>query len=184
MITTTIRRLHSRRARSAPAASGGTIHHGIAILASSAIVSVERSRGDRIHVFGIERLTGEIVPVIRRLAELEADPAAHFHVGSMGSGGALWDTLRVNGGVGRGSRRWHLYDRVGRDRQDLVRGLLNAEAEGRLTFDRSLPEWPAMRKALASLTREVKEDGILGGEIVVALALVVIGRTPPRPRIY
>jgi hypothetical protein len=80
----------------------------------------------------------------------------------MGSGRALWNALHVDR-----RRGWKLYDKRGSDRQDLPDALLTAEGEDRLTFAQGLHEAGAMRKALAALTREVREDGIVGGELVV-----------------
>lgn len=161
--------------RSAPSAVTST-HYGAAILgAGSAIVSARRDPDDRVHVFEIERLPADLSPVVRRLRELEAaDAEAHFHIGSMGSGRALWDTLHVDH-----RRTWHLFDKRGADRQTLVDGLLSAEAEDRLTLDPALREGAAMKKALAGMTREVREDGVIGGEMLVALGLALI---PPPPR--
>jgi hypothetical protein len=93
--------------------------------------------------------------VVGRLRQLEAaDPAAHFHVGSMGSGSALWATLRV------GYRRtWRLFT-AKKCHLCCIYGYLLADAstiilrvnEGRLLYDPAMDEREQARDELHAAT--------------------------------
>ena len=57
-------------------------------------------------------------------------------------------------------------------------GLLVAIQQDRFRFAAGLDEQPAMTKAMLSYRRQVREDGLIGSELVVALLLAI---TPPPP---
>jgi hypothetical protein len=91
-----------------------------------------------------------------------------------GLGDAVWELL----GKPRPRRDWWLYDKHGHERQELTRVLLVAVERAEFTFAAGLAEEPAMRKALVSLTRNVREDGP-GSELAVALSLALDDHRPP-----
>lgn len=170
--------------RHSPAPSPIADGDGVAIHASeagTAILTFTRDRADRVEVSRIDRLPAGLDPSVRWLLELfPAFPAtadAWVVIDADGLGRALWDRLNVHH-----RRGWALYDRTGRDRQELVNGLLVAQSERRI---RILPSThgDAVRKALTAYRRTVGEDGVIGGELVVALALAVVGRRPAVPRV-
>ena len=71
-----------------------------------------------------------------------------------------------------------LYTGRGLERQALVDELLVAMQEDRFHFAAGLAEQEAMTKALLGYRRQVREDGLIGSELVVALLLALI---PPPP---
>jgi hypothetical protein len=71
-----------------------------------------------------------------------------------------------------------LYAGRGLERQALVDELLVAVQEGRFHFAPGLEEQEAMSKALLSYRRVIREDGLIGSELVVALLLAL---SPPPP---
>ena len=151
-------------------------HFGITIAErGSAIVAVDRGADDGLLVVGIERLPFSLAAVTERVRALD-DPEARFVVDAEGLGSALWSAL----GSPKDARRWSLYAGRGFDRQALADGLLVAMLEGRFHFAAGLAEQEAMSKALAGYRRQVREDGELGSELVVALCLALI----PGPRRY
>jgi hypothetical protein len=76
-------------------------------------------------------------------------------------------------------QHWALYAGRGLERQSLVDELLVAMQEGRFHFAPGLAEQEAMSKALLGYRRQVREDGLIGSELVVALLLALI--PPPEP---
>ena len=56
-----------------------------------------------------------------------------------------------------------------------------AVQEGRFHFASGLAEQEAMSKALLGYRRQVREDGLIGSELVVALLLALI---PPPPAFF
>lgn len=166
------------------------IHHGVVIAGhGSAIVSVEhddhgvRGQGADLVVTGIERLPFDLSAVVRRVHELPHDPNMDlFVIDGEGLGRALWTAL--GSPAHRGG--WSLYTGRGFERQGLVDGLVVAVHADQLRFAAGLDEMPAMTEAMTSYRRKIREDGLLGSELVVALCLAV---APPRwgygpPRVY
>jgi hypothetical protein len=160
------------------AASSIAIH---AAEAGSAILTFDRDAQDNVEVSRIDRLPAGLDPCVDWLRSAFPDfpgiGTGHVVIDADGLGQALWDRLDV-----RYRRGWTLYDKRGRDRQELVNALLVAQSEGRVAIGPT-PHADAMRKALIGYRRTVGEDGVVGGELVVALALAVVGRRPPRPRV-
>src|ERR1035437_9388634 len=151
-------------------------HVGVVIAdRGSAIVSVERSPDNALLVTGIERLPSDLGPVTERIWAF-AEPDARFVVDAEGLGSALWRVL----GPPRDKHHWTLYTGRGFDRQALVDELLVAMQENRFHFAAGLAEQEAMSKALLSYRRQIREDGVIGSELVVALLLALI----PPPRVY
>jgi hypothetical protein len=149
-------------------------HVGIVVAnRGSAIVTVERGADDDLLVTGMERLPFDLGAVADRTHALE-DPETHFVIDGEGLGGALWAVL----GRPDDEDHWRLYPGQGRDRQALVNELLLAIHEKRFHFAAGLAEQAAMNKALVGYRREVRDDGQIGGELVVALLLALI---PPEP---
>ena len=64
-----------------------------------------------------------------------------------------------------------------------MNALLVAQQEQRIRMLPS-PHGVAMRRALISYRRTVADDGVIGGEMVVALALCALARRPIAPRVY
>jgi hypothetical protein len=83
-------------------------------------------------------------------------------------------------GPPRDKHHWTLYTGRGFERQALVDELLVAEQQKRFHFAARLAEQEAMSKALLSYRRQVREDGYIGSELVVALLLALI----PPPVVY
>lgn len=140
----------------------------------TAILSYQRSPTDEIEIEAIERLPAGLDAAAAWLRAtfptLPHIAPAQVIIDAGGLGRALVDLLRVELRPG-----WKVYDRHGRDRQELVNALLVAVADGRLHIAPSAHA-DAMRKALATYRREVGEDGAIGGELVTALALATFGR--------
>jgi hypothetical protein len=148
---------------------------GIAITGrGAAIVTVDRGEDDSLVVTGIERLPFHVATVAARVRELK-EPKANYTIDAAGQGKALWEVLQDDH-----DSRWTLFEGRGIARQALVDALVVADAQDRLRFAAELPEQEAMTRALASYKREVGEDGVIGGELVVALCLAVL---PPPPRV-
>jgi hypothetical protein len=139
------------------------------------IVTVERDPEDALLVTGIERLPFSLAAVTARVRELD-DPEARFTIdGGEGIGAALWAVL----GHSDDDEGWTLYAGRGLERQALVDELLVAVTEDRFRFAPGLGEQEAMSKALLVFRRAVKEDGLIGSELVVALLLALIPPPPP-----
>ena len=150
-------------------------HVGITVTdRGSAIVTVDRSPENALLVTAIERLPFSLAAVTDRVRALE-DPAARFVIDAEGLGSALWALM----GHPDEPERWTLYSGRGIERQALVDELLVAMQEDRFHFAPGLAEQAAMSKALLSYRRQVREDGLIGSELVVALLLALI--PPPEP---
>lgn len=142
-----------------------------------AIVAVERDDADALLVTAIERHPTSLAPVSGRVRALD-DGETRFVIDGEGLGGALWRVL----GEPTDKKRWVLYMARGVERQSLVDSLLVAVEQGHFRFQAGLQQQDAMNKALTSYRRQVRDDGIIGSELVVALLLAIIA--PPRPSIY
>jgi hypothetical protein len=138
----------------------------------AAIVTVERDEDAALLVTGIERLPFDLGAVTERVRELDAG-ALHI-VDAEGLGSALWAVL----GRPDDPDHWMLYSGRGIERQALVDELLVAMEEERFHFAPALAEQEAMSRALLGYRRQVREDGLIGSELVVALLLALI---PPPP---
>ncbi len=151
-------------------------HVGITVAErGSAIVAVDRDDDDALLVVGIERLPFSLAAVTERVRALD-DPATRFIIDAEGLGSALWAIV----GHPAERKRWQLYSGRGLERQALVDELLVALQQDRFHFAAGLAEQEAMSKALLSYRRQVREDGLIGSELVVALLLALI----PPPRVY
>ena len=151
-------------------------HVGITVAErGSAIVAVDRGADDALLVVGIERLPFSLAAVTERVRALD-DPEARFIVDAEGLGTALWAVL----GRPADAHHWQLYAGRGFERQALVDELLVAMQEDRFYFSPGLAGQEAMSKALLGYRRQVREDGLIGSELVVALLLALI----PPPRVY
>ena len=147
--------------------------------AGTAAIVFDRDRFDVVDVTTIERFAAGLDPVVSWLASaIPAVDKPFVVIDVDGLGQALWDRLGVRHGRG-----WRLYDRRGRDRQELVNALLVAQSEGRIRIHPSR-HGDALRKALLAYHRTVGDDGVVGGELVVALALAAAVRRPAKPRVY
>jgi len=159
-----------------------TVYAVAAAEPGTAILTALREADDHFEVVAIDRLPAGLDPAagwlrtaIPDLFGLDRQTQVIIDADAYGQG--LWDLLKVNH-----RRSWSLFSKRGRDRQELVNGLLVAEAEKRVKI-RPSPHGDAMRRALLTYRRTVGEDGIVGGELVVALALVVSCRRPVLPRV-
>lgn len=133
----------------------------------AAVVSVDH-RKDGAVVTGIERLPFSLTAVAQRTEEL-ARAGTVLVVDAEGLGNALWATRPRIGD-------WHLYADHGLERQRLVDALVVAIHQGRLHFAAGLEHQDAMSKALVSYRRQVREDGLIGSELVIALCLAIVRR--------
>lgn len=156
-----------------------SVHHAAVVRGSGgAIVSVELAGDGHRTVTGIERFPFAAEPVVERVRGLRADePRSTVVVDAEGLGDAVWELLDES----RHRRGWRLYAKHGVERAELTRDLVVAVARRTFSFAPNLAEAEAMRKALTSLTRDVREDGP-GSELAIALALVLTERpwTPAR----
>lgn len=139
--------------------------------AGTAILVYQHDAAGRIDVEAIERLPAGLDPAADWLAGAAQDE--QLVLDAAGLGRALWDKLAP-----RGRQGWRLYRGYGRERQELVNALLVAMSDRRIHIAES-PHRDAMRRALASFKRLVGDDGVIGGELVIALALAA--RFRPRP---
>jgi hypothetical protein len=135
--------------------------------AGAAIVTVERD-GEELLATGIERLPFDLRTVAGRVKDLDG-PDTTFVIDGEGMGTALWNVV----GGPEDRQHWQLYEGRGLARQALVDELLIAIEEVRFHFAPRLPEQDAMSKGLVSYRRQVKEDGLIGSELVVALLLAI-----------
>ncbi len=154
-------------------------HLGIVIAdRGAAIVTVDRDKEHKLLCTGIERLPFDLGKVTERVQAL-TDPDGIHVIDAEGLGQALWATL----GHARDPRHWRLYAGRGIERQALVDELLVAVQEDRFRFAPGLAEQEAMTKALASYRRQVRDDGVIGSELVVALLLALMP-TPYKPATF
>ena len=97
----------------------------------TAIMRYDRDAQANVDVSSIDRLPAGLDPAVDWLARAFPDfPAigdAHVTIDATGLGQALWARLHVDR-----NRAWKLYDKRGRDRQELVDHLLVATSEGRI----------------------------------------------------
>ncbi len=144
------------------------------------IVTVDH-REDRLVVTGIEQLAFDFGLVADRIAALDgSEPKdSQFVIDSEGLGSALWATLPEE--TPKTRDRFALYEGHGLERQALVDGLVVAIHADLVRFVAGLEHQEAMTKALLSYQRQVKEDGQIGSELVVALCIAISERTR-RPR--
>ena len=144
-------------------------HVGVVVAErGSAIVTVDHGPDDALLVTAIERLPFELRSVTTRVRAL--DPDARVVIDAEGLGGALWAIL----GRPEDTEHWQLYAGHGVERQALVDALLVAIEEGRFHFAPGLADQESMSKALLGYRRQVREDGLIGSELVVALLLGVL----------
>ena len=141
----------------------------------TAVMRYDRDAQGNVDVSGIDRLPAGLDPAVEWLERAFPDfpriGGAHVTIDGTGLGQALWARLHVRVADG-----WTLYDKRGRDRQELVDSLLVATSEARVHISPSA-HGEALRKALSSYHKVIGDDGIVGGELVAALALAAI---PPR----
>lgn len=157
-------------------------HVGITTAAAgAAIVHVEHSPDEALLVTAIERLPFDLGTVADRVRQLDGESTElRFVIDGESIGGALWQAL----GPPEDEARWGLYTGRGIERQALVDTLLVAVHQDRFHFAPRLAEQEAMSKAIVSYRREVREDGVIGSELVVALLLALIPPAPiPEPAI-
>jgi hypothetical protein len=138
----------------------------------TAVMCYDRDAQGAIAVSSIDRLPPGLDPAVDWLAEAFPDGlgGALVTIDGNGLGQALWSRLHVRHADG-----WRLYDKYGRDRQEIVTSLLVAQSEGRIHISPS-PHGEALRKALASYHKVIGEDGLIGGALVVTLALAAFQR--------
>lgn len=140
-------------------------------------------------VLGIERPGTGFHDAADRLVEI-AHQTAHdepvFILDGDGGGHGLKVFLSDERRAGRfPSARWPvLYQKQGRDRQDLVDALVVAAHSKRLHFAGKLPHLSDMQRALLTYRRKVADDGLIGSELVIALGLTLLyPRYGPQPRV-
>ncbi len=133
----------------------------------AAIVAVEHG-DDGLLVTDIERMPFDLRAVTARVRGL--DPGARVVIDVEGLGAALWAIL----GRPEDPEHWQVYVGHGLERQTLVDALLVAIEEDRFHFAAGLSEQEPMSKALLGYRRQVREDGVIGSELVVALLLALI----------
>lgn len=145
-------------------------HIGVSIARDRAAIVTVRVDGDprAFIVLDAERLPLRVADVAARIRDLEGDDV-RIAIDAPGLGRSLFEVLGED---------VTLYEKSGRDRQQLVTTLATADALDRLHFAPGFPELDALLRALASKTTEVSDDGIVGGELVTALS-VALAIEPP-----
>lgn len=168
------------------------IQVGVTIHGTGSGIVVADQDDDGALVTGIESLPFDVDVVADRVRAVAGEnPAAQVVVDGDGLGEALWtilfpDTRTFRGGPAARARlrdgsprAWRYTDR-GIERQRLVNVLVVAMNQRRIHFAAGLAGMEAMTNALVSYRREVKEDGLVGPELVVALCLAVLPRKVKR----
>ena len=167
--------------RPAPVIAPTTVYAVAAAEAGTAIVTASRDDDNMIDVAAIDRLPAGLEPAAAWLREaipdLRAPHSTRIVVDADGLGAALWDHLAPHGSA------WTLYPKRGKERQELVNALLVAQQERRVRIQPS-PHGAAVRAALLNYRRVVGDDGVIGAELVIALALAAIVRARRPARIY
>lgn len=148
----------------------------------TAILTATKDERSRIDVIAIDRLKAGLGPASawlrKAVPDLRLPPQSAVIIDVDGVGEALYTHL-----VGRRQVGWTLYPKRGRERQELVNALLIAQQEGRIRIGRTGND-DAMRRALAGYKRVVGDDGVVGAELVIALALTTIVRPPGEARVW
>lgn len=158
-----------------------TVQAGIVIRDSgAAVVSCEMDAAGAAVVVGIDPLPFNFDAVAERVRELDAEVPRDglLVVDAEGLGRALWASIAPP----RKSRRWRLYEGRGAERQELADRLVVAMHDSRIHFAAGLDAMDLMTRALVGYRRQVREDGLVGSELVVALCLAITPR-PPRKSI-
>jgi hypothetical protein len=157
---------------------------GVVVAArGSAIVVARISDLDEAVVVAVDRLPVDLDPVVERMTELRDEYAGlKFAIDSEGLGQALYSVLIP--GRRQGNEPWRLYSGHGLARQALVDTLVVLVHFNQLHFASGLAQQEAMTKALLGYRREVREDGQIGSELVVALTLSLLPPPPRPPRVY
>jgi hypothetical protein len=141
----------------------------------AAIVTVTRKPADDV-VVDIERLPFDVDVVAARVGTAAAaSKDSRVIVDAEGLGNALWAIVAPKP---RGER-WHLYSGRGLERQVLVDQLVVAMHDASVHFAPGLLAQEPMTKALLGYRRQVREDGLIGSELVIALCLA-ISKPPPK----
>ncbi len=157
-------------------------HIGIVIAdRGAAIVTVERDDGRRAARHRASSgCPSTSAAVTERVRALDGSPDARYVIDAEGLGSALWAVL----GHADDAGHWTLYTGRGLERQALVDALLVAVQEDRFRFAAGLAEQEAMSKALTGYRRQVRDDGLIGSELVVALLLALIPPAPVREPLF
>lgn len=140
-------------------------------------------------VRGIERPTGGFRGMADRLVEIAHQAATDrpvFLIDAHAGGRALYEYLREERRQERfpSDRRPWPYDKAGRDRQQLVDALVVATNSDRVHFAGGLANQKELNRAMTQYRRQVDDDGLIGSELVIALALsLVYPRHGPEPRV-
>lgn len=157
----------------------------------AAIVTAEHDAEGGVLVVAIEQLPFDVDATADRLADLlDQLDRPQFVLDSDAVGEALWGVLfdeerEVRGMIATRERHKDnapvgvLYQGQGKDRQELATDLVMATSRKTLHFAPDLPLMDRMVDALAGYRRQVKEDGLIGSELVVALALAIQPRLLP-----
>ena len=147
------------------------------------ILTATRDQDDDVVVTAIQTLPARLAEFDARLRELcdpfpKLPPDTAVIIDGEGLGKALWLGLRVER-----RRAWLLYERRAKDRQELADSLRAAQYQRRVHIV-SDDHAADMREGLKHYRVEVGDDGVIGGNLVVALALAVAVKPPPVPRIW
>ena len=155
--------------------------HAIATRGQNAALVTAEHWADGVAVItAIERLPFDVEAIVARVRLLQAaEPDAQGVVDGDGLGDAVIELLQL---PKRGA--WRAYTARKADRAELTRTLLVGVAARSFSFVGGLAEQERMRKALSTLTRDIREDGP-GSELAVALSLALDDhRPPPQPPLF
>jgi hypothetical protein len=144
---------------------------GVRVASSGAAIVSVVHRGDLATIVDVKRPPYDLARVVRAVEAMNAElPNApvQFVIDGEGVGAALWNLLDH-----RRDDRFQLYRDVGRARQGLVNPLAEKYAAGLLRFDPGLEHRAALDQALGHYNPNVGDDGVIGSELVVALALAI-----------
>lgn len=163
---------------------------GVAITThGAAVIEVAHKDEDDV-VTAIHVMPRSIDAVADLIEDLDdSEPAdTQFIIDAEGTGSALWALvgaepthMHVLTAAEEAKRdRWRLYEKHSFERQELVNALVVAMRSGAETlhFEADLDNFDTLATALGHYEQQVREDGLVGTELVVALALAIL----PRPR--
>jgi hypothetical protein len=140
-----------------------------------------RQPGWRAMVVHIERLGPDDTAALARLTEIaketvDDDPFVTFDAEGMGR--SVRQTLQTRRQQDREQvplNTWpRLYEGAGKARQALADILWKTKHLGQLNVVAGIPHGDDLSRALTTYQRNVGDDGALGGELVVALALTLL----------
>jgi hypothetical protein len=175
-MTSTIRTLTIYHGPPAPPPVSGVMH-GVCLGPEGGAIATAETRDGIPTVTGLHRFGASLEPIAAAVRSmLAADPGCRVVVDRGLRGRELLDQI----GTVEPRRRLQVFDAQAEDRRYEIGGRLSHAIEaGKVRIRGNLREAPALRKAVAEASRADAGDRVE----LVAVALAVIDRRPPIPRI-